>query len=181
MVATSKSGQALKITSRYLLSKKDRKKVEEDVKSSLGEVFATYFEKASRIEVASVKHEEIEEMYYVDGVLTVVKTRSAGLVPTLFFIYKNSVYPVFPNVYVDSGAVPRILNGADVMVPGIKKIDGEFKPGDRVLVREIEKNRVIALGIAIMGSDEIRGAQKGKAVRNIHYLGDELWELSTKS
>jgi PUA domain protein len=66
------------------------------------------------------------------------------------------------------------------MVPGIKKIEGEFGPNTRVLVKELDKARTIAIGISLMSSQEIKTSQKGKAIKTLHYLGDEVWNLSTK-
>lgn len=98
--------------------------------------------------------------------------------PALYYIYKADASPELPSVYVDAGAVPRILNGADVMAPGIRKIEGEFSPGRKVVVRELEKGRPIAIGVALVESKDIPQMGKGKAISNLHYLGDEYWALS---
>ncbi len=91
-----------------------------------------------------------------------------------FYIYQNPVE--YPSVVVDEGAVPRILNGADVMRPGIKEFKGSFKKGDVVVIRDL-KGRAIAIGIALVGSDEAMQMQKGKVVKNVHYLGDDIWKF----
>lgn len=78
-------------------------------------------------------------------------------------------------VMVDDGAIKFILNGADVMAPGIIKADGEIKKGDMVWVKD-ERHLPIAIGIALMDGNEMISSKKGKAVENLHHMGDELWK-----
>jgi PUA domain protein len=77
-------------------------------------------------------------------------------------------------VKIDQGALPRILNGADVMAPGIVETS-DFKINDLVGVREFERSLYIAVGKALMSSEEIRLLRRGKAVKTIHYAGDIIW------
>ncbi|NAZ12818.1 MAG: hypothetical protein GU359_01530 [Desulfurococcales archaeon] len=77
-------------------------------------------------------------------------------------------------VKIDQGAMPRILNGADVMAPGIVETS-DFKINDLVGVREFERSLYIAVGKALMSSEEIRLLRRGKAVKTIHYAGDIIW------
>jgi len=176
----SKSPKELKIVSRYLLSKKDRKKLEEEAEKELGKDYVAKIQEAERVEIAIVKHPELSELYFLDNTLAFVRLAGDGFIPSLYYIYKANLSPSYPSIYVDAGAVPKILNGADVMVPGIKKIEGEFGPTTRVLVKELDKARTIAIGISLMSSQEIKTSQKGKAIKTLHYLGDEVWNLSTK-
>ncbi|MBC7081240.1 MAG: DUF1947 domain-containing protein [Thermoplasmatales archaeon] len=78
---------------------------------------------------------------------------------------------------VDDGAIKHIVGGADVMAPGIIEMDEEIKKGDMVWVRDARGNP-IAVGKALMDAEEIKKKGKGKAVENIHHLGDEIWRLS---
>lgn len=77
-------------------------------------------------------------------------------------------------VKIDQGALPRILNGADVMAPGIVETS-DFKINDLVGIREFERSLYIAVGKALMSSEEIRLLRRGKAVKTIHYAGDIIW------
>ena len=74
------------------------------------------------------------------------------------------------------GAIPYVCNGADVMAPGIKEIKGEFEEGDLVVVRDVEHGKALAIGKALVGSDEMKEMRKGKAVTNLHHVGDKLWK-----
>jgi PUA-domain protein len=79
-------------------------------------------------------------------------------------------------VIVDSGAVSFIVNGADVMAPGIVEADPEIAPGDPVVIVEERHKKPLAIGVAILRGPEMRGS--GKAVKSVHHVGDDLWEMS---
>jgi PUA-domain protein len=96
------------------------------------------------------------------------------LIPTILLV-KRFGMNAFPYVVVDKGAVPHILNGADVMIPGIKELS-DFNIGDTVAVWNIEKNAVLAVGKALMKSSDIKLNKKGKAIKTLHYAGDKIWK-----
>ncbi|HDM60345.1 MAG TPA: DUF1947 domain-containing protein [Archaeoglobus veneficus] len=77
-------------------------------------------------------------------------------------------------VTVDEGALPYIMNGADVMKPGIVHADEGIKTGDFVYVTVEGKESPIAVGIALVDGKEMKEG-KGKAVKNIHHLKDKVW------
>jgi PUA domain protein len=74
------------------------------------------------------------------------------------------------------GAIPYVCNGADVMAPGITDMIGEFEEGDIVVVRDVRHNKALAVGKAMRTSREIMDSKKGKVIRNLHYVGDRLWD-----
>ncbi len=82
-------------------------------------------------------------------------------------------------VVVDEGAMPHIMNGADVMKPGIVEADESIKKGDFVYVVVEGKETPLAVGIALVDGKEMKGG-KGKAVRNIHHLKDKIWKTFFK-
>jgi len=96
--------------------------------------------------------------------------------------YYLSVYGVLKfkpkkgRVVVDEGAKKFILNGADVMRPGITYADPEIKKNEFVYV-EVENSIPIAVGIALMDGSEMLIKERGKAVKNIHYVGDKIWNF----
>ncbi|MBM3897395.1 MAG: RNA-binding protein [Thaumarchaeota archaeon] len=81
-----------------------------------------------------------------------------------------------PSVIVDPGAIKFVCNGADIMRPGIVRVEGDFDKGARVVVKESAHGKAIAVGEALFTSTELRNAQKGAVVRNMHYVGDKVWE-----
>lgn len=87
-------------------------------------------------------------------------------------------YP-FPErrVVVDQGAVPFVVNGADVMRPGIVSVTDDIVSGKPVQIVEERHGKPIAIGIALHDAAQIRESTAGKMCRTIHRVGDELWNL----
>jgi PUA domain protein len=77
-------------------------------------------------------------------------------------------------VVVDSGAVRFIVNGADVMNPGIVSADPEIAPGDLVIVVEERHKKPLAIGRAMIPGSEMKG--EGKAIKSLHHVGDQVWK-----
>lgn len=80
-------------------------------------------------------------------------------------------------VVVDSGAVPFVVKGADVMRPGIVRVADDIIKGRPVQVVEERHSKPLAVGIALFDAAGIRNEIAGKMVKNIHYVGDDLWNL----
>ncbi|MEM4258023.1 MAG: RNA-binding protein [Candidatus Thermoplasmatota archaeon] len=81
-------------------------------------------------------------------------------------------------VVVDMGAVGFIVKGADIMVPGIVDVDSTIQEGEYVWVCDEQHHKPLAVGIALMSGEAMKLRTTGKAVKNIHYVGDDLWKLS---
>jgi len=77
-------------------------------------------------------------------------------------------------VVVDSGAVRFVVNGADIMKPGIVSADPEIAPGDLVVIVEERHKKPLAIGRALVSGTEMKG--EGKAVKSIHHVGDLIWK-----
>jgi PUA domain protein len=80
-------------------------------------------------------------------------------------------------VTVDDGAIKFILNGADVMAPGITDVDHIIKKNDVVWIRD-ERGLPLAVGLALMSGIDMAQSEGGRAVAIRHYIGDELWRAS---
>ena len=79
-------------------------------------------------------------------------------------------------VVVDAGATRFVVNGADVMRPGIAQADPGIEAGDLVIVVEELHKKALAIGRALVSGDDMLG-ESGKAVKSIHYVGDTLWNI----
>jgi len=79
-------------------------------------------------------------------------------------------------VTVDMGAVPFITNGADCMGPGIVEADPSINAGDLVWIKDIKNGMPLAIGVSERSGPELIKKSAGKAVRNIHNVGDKLWK-----
>ena len=91
------------------------------------------------------------------------------------FLSEASLLERFPTVVVDAGAIKFVCNGANVMRPGIKR-HSEFKKDDLVCIVEETHNKFLAVGKAMVSSDEMKNITKGEVVKNLHYISDKYWE-----
>ncbi len=80
-------------------------------------------------------------------------------------------------VVVDSGAVPFVIKGADVMRPGITSISDDIRAGMPVQVVEERHGKPVAIGISLFDAGEMREKSSGKVIKTHYYVGDELWAL----
>lgn len=96
------------------------------------------------------------------------------LVPTLHNLLKNQV--LLKKIIVDMGAVKFVVSGADIMRPGIISIESEISSGDFVVVVDVNNKKPLAVGIALFGSSEMQEMKMGKVIKNIHYVGDDVWK-----
>ncbi len=77
-------------------------------------------------------------------------------------------------VLANHGAVPFVLEGRNLMLPGIVDFSPGIERGDEVVVMD-EERRVFAVGIAKMSSQEMEEKERGMAVK-IRYAGYGEWE-----
>ena len=80
-------------------------------------------------------------------------------------------------VVVDAGAVRFVVNGADIMCPGIVNADSVIKESDLVIIKEETHDKPLAIGRALMSGEDMIG-DSGKAIKSLHYVGDKLWNIN---
>jgi len=95
-------------------------------------------------------------------------------VPTLKLLQENNV---LKKITVDMGAVKFVVNGADIMRPGIVEIEAGIAKDEFVAVIDKNNQKPLAVGIALFSSEEMKKMTSGKVIKNIHYVGDELWRM----
>ena len=95
--------------------------------------------------------------------------------PTL----RGAVQHPFPErmITVDAGAIPYVVNGADVMRPGIVAVSDDVIAGGPVQIVDERHKKPLAIGVALKDGTEIRASASGKMCKNFHHVGDELWNL----
>ncbi|MDP6156830.1 MAG: RNA-binding protein [Candidatus Thermoplasmatota archaeon] len=85
-------------------------------------------------------------------------------------------YPIITKyVTVDMGAIPYLVNGADVMAPGIIDADISIKEGDIIWVRDEKNLKPILVGKSRESGERLVSLSKGKVVATLHFVGDALW------
>lgn len=80
---------------------------------------------------------------------------------------------VFPKIEIKDSAAGSILNGADLAVPGILKME-DFKDGEMVSLFS-KKGEGVAIGEAVYGAEEIMKRDKGLVVKTdrvFHPVGE---------
>ena len=75
------------------------------------------------------------------------------------------------------GAIKFLIGGADIMRPGITYFDEGIQKGDFVVIVDENNSKAIALGLALESTQNMKLQEKGKVIKNIHYVGDWIWEL----
>ncbi|TRZ79731.1 MAG: RNA-binding protein [Nitrosopumilales archaeon] len=93
------------------------------------------------------------------------------------FLSETGLLEKFPKAVVDSGAIKFVCNGANVMRPGIKKFT-EFQKDDIICVVEEVHNKFLAIGKALVSSEDMANISKGEVVKNLHYISDKYWEAA---
>ncbi|MDK2982527.1 MAG: hypothetical protein PWP49_919 [Thermococcaceae archaeon] len=165
---------------KHPLSKKDVKKIIEEMTKMFGEEVATkLISKNDQVLVG--EFDKTTQILFVNGKPRFIR-REKLIFPLVITLYelsdKEDLRKWKRRVVVDQGAVPHILNGADVMAPGIVDADEEIKEGDFVFVVEEQYGRPLAIGIALMDGKTMKEKKKGKAVKVIHHAKDKIWELT---
>jgi len=94
--------------------------------------------------------------------------------PTLLF---QDFVSLAPKIVVDMGAIPYVCNGADVMAPGIVRVEGEFAMGDLVLIVDEKHGKPLAVGESLQDSYNVRNTKQGAVVKNVHYVSDKIWNF----
>ena len=157
--------------SRHCLRNSDAKKIIKELKkafdpSDIGGVF-----EGKQFELVTT---DVCNLILVDGVPMIFMPDDE---PFLTVRGALEVKPEARIVVVDAGAIRFVVNGADVMRPGIVQADPDIKAGDLVIVIEEVHRKALAIGRALIPGDAMVGSS-GKAVKSLHYVGDAIWEVT---
>ncbi len=147
---------------RKLLRKKEIKELNEEIKQ-----LYSYPDCCSVKEKVEVR----DNLIYVNDEPAFF-TYQDKKVPTLKFLLKNNF---MKKTTVDMGAVKFVTGGADVMRPGITKIDEDIQKDDLVAVIDETHSKPLAVCQSMFSGEEIQNMTSGKVLKNIHYIGDDIW------
>lgn len=159
IVAEEKGPKLLK---RKVLGRRDVRNLKEEAGALLGSV------DTNAVSQAMLEDGSTVYIFFKEAILAKKKDI---LFPTLI----NSAVDDLPSALVDMGAIPYVCNGADVMAPGIMGIEGEFEKDELLVIRDIKHKKALGIGAALYSSEEMKGLKKGKAILNLHYVGDKIW------
>lgn len=153
---------------RHRLKKKELRLLEQELIGTMG---SSPFSEDSEIDTARAGKWKV----ILDGDEVIGVFLDEKLFPTVRGLIGCA--PTEGFVTVDMGAIEFVVNGADIMAPGIVEADENIAVGDPVWVRDEKNGKPIAIGLALMDGTEMRRSNRGKAVENLHYVGDEIWNL----
>jgi len=146
------------------LSKKEIKESNKNIGDKFG--LADFVDKKDKAELVEGKiiaiNDEPSFFYYENK-----------LAPTLRLVMKKDI---LKKVVVDMPAVPFMVRGADVMRPGIKQLE-EFGKGDFITIVDENHRKPLAIGLALFSSEKIKAMDKGKVIKNLHWVGDDIWKI----
>jgi PUA domain protein len=162
-VAEEKGPRLLK---RRVLGRRDVRSLKEEAGALLGSI------DTNSVSQATLEDGSTIYLFFKEAILA---RKKGVLFPTLI----NPAITDLPSALVDMGAIPFVCNGADVMAPGIMEIDGEFNKDGILVIRDVKHTKALAIGVALFSSAKMRGLKKGKAIQNLHHVGDKIWESIT--
>jgi PUA-domain protein len=156
----------MKVKSRHHLKGSDARKIIAKIEP--------FLEDSSRLRRASLEmaiSDDGVDLIFIDGrpLMMIVEEQP-------FFTVLGAI-ELMPNkrlVVVDAGAVRFVVNGADIMKPGIVSADPEIAIGDLVVIVEERHKKPLAIGRALVAGTEMKG--EGKAVKSLHHVGDVIWK-----
>ncbi|KAI0334161.1 eukaryotic translation initiation factor SUI1 family protein [Cubamyces sp. BRFM 1775] len=109
---------------------------------------------------------------------------SEDLIPTVYTLWKRP--DLLPFLSTPAPVVPKLINGADLMIPGVVQHSPNLVPDQLVVVTQYHRGAIgppLAVGRMAVSSDTLRSADetdvKGKAVYVLHTWKDALWEMGT--
>lgn len=162
---------SVKLRNRHRLKNKEIKNILNELKTKFD---SDFFDVDSSVEIGNLDQFKVilvdEEIVFM-----IIEDRA---VFTLRGLYKYNPKERF--VVVDMGAVVFVSKGADIMAPGIIDADINIQKSDYVWICDEKHRKPLAVGMALMTGEEMKSKNTGKAIKNIHYVGDKLWNLSSQ-
>jgi len=156
---------------RYLLKSKQAKQILNEVSARLKVDVEALFGSKTDVEIAE---SAVGNIYLVNG-KPLFFNAGESVLPTLLF--QDFVLRA-PKIVVDMGAIPYVCNGADVMAPGIVRVEGEFGKGELVLVVDEKHGKPLAVGESLQDSESVRSTKQGAVVKNVHFVSDKIWDFA---
>jgi len=158
----------LKIKKRNYLKNKKIK----EIKKELGN-YENIIPKKAQVEL--VKIEDYPDILLIEGEPLLMQVNNK-IIPTLHAMVNEEITEKYATV--DMGAINFVIKGADIMSPGIVDADESITPGETIVIIEEKHHKPLAIGTSLITGKEMVENNKGKAIENLHYVGDSIWELN---
>ena len=165
----------MNIKQRHFIKSTEIKVLKEDILKQYDQKFINQiFPKKCKIEL--ILTEAGDTLYAVNNVLALWKSKE-GYIPILTLLLNKQVE--MKTIVVDMGAIRFVTNGADVMRPGITKIDPSIKKNDVIQIVDETHGRTLAVGKALYNAAEMEKISEGKVIKNLHTIKkDDVWKFA---
>jgi PUA-domain protein len=158
----------LRVRKRKRLREKELRALSEEISSKVGVQVFTLEDTVDQAESSEM------DLVFVNGEI------DAFIIQGQAFLTVRGLlrYPATKSfVTVDMGAIRFVINGADIMGPGIVEADEGIRPGDMVWIRDERNRKPLAVGQALVTGAEMASKKPGKAIKSLLFVGDKLWKL----
>lgn len=155
---------------RYSLKSKEAKQILSDASQRFKLDMDALFGGKANVEVVE---SEAGGIYLINSKPLMYKTDT--LLPLLSF---TEFVSVAPKISVDMGAIPFVCKGANVMAPGIRKVEGEFQKGDLLVVVDEKHGKALAVGESMLDAQTLKETKKGPVIKTLHYVSDKYWNVA---
>lgn len=156
----------IKINKRYHLKKKKIKETQEKLKD--------YSNLISTDATVEIIKSNLPDILLINNEPLIMFVGDMPF-PTLKGALKADIKSKY--VVVDMGAVKFMTKGANVMSPGITDADPSIQEGDLVIIIDENHRKPLAIGRSLISGLEMVKNTEGKAVKTLHYIGDDIWNL----
>ncbi|MBX8631997.1 MAG: RNA-binding protein [Thermoplasmata archaeon] len=162
---------SFRIRRRHRLRQKDVASLASDLDGKLG---TRTFGDGDPVEVAEVYGLE-QNVYILNSEIVAVEIQGEPFL-SLPGLLRYGATKRF--ITVDSGAVKFVVNGADIMGPGVVGGDAAVESGMVIWVREEKYGRPLAIGRSTVSGASFGRKEKGRYAESIYHVGDRLWKLN---
>ncbi|CAD6993577.1 unnamed protein product [Ceratitis capitata] len=119
-------------------------------------------------------------VFCVDKLPMFFELESGDLAPTLYALWL--VPNLLPYYTTFREVLPKLSNGADLMLPGVVPVGtgmnmyGRHRQGQLMAVNLVSNHSAVAIGYLPRSSDDLyMCGRQGVAVKMLHIFGDKLW------
>ncbi|XP_055534280.1 eukaryotic translation initiation factor 2D [Wyeomyia smithii] len=179
--------KSFKIKSNILLTGSERKRLKLRVQTqfnaadspSLAELFGN---KCKVCVVKIVTYNETPVTVFTSDKRPVFFELEEKLIPTVYTLW--SCVDIVPYFTTHPAVLPKLANGADLMIPGVvrggsdMKSWGNYRKNDVVAVNLTSNRAAVGVGLLAHSSDDLyMCGGHGICVRMLHVFGDKLWGM----
>ncbi|XP_058831113.1 eukaryotic translation initiation factor 2D [Topomyia yanbarensis] len=176
-----------KVKSNILITGSERKRLKQRAQAQFGvsesSLLAELFGNKCKVCVVKiVTYSETAVTVYTSDKRPIFFEMDSKLIPTVYTLW--SCVDLVPYFTTHAAVLPKLANGADLMIPGVVrngsdlKSWGNYRKDDVVAVNLTSNRAAVAVGLLAHSSDDLyMCGGHGVCVRVLHVFGDKLWGM----